>query len=180
MIINRHSPIFRPYAINGRTVKDILFFDENGIVFQSNRGWLEVSRSADIERIELEQEELKTRRKENFKAKEAYLMSTTEHGEKKYLLYIPCSLVDLTSTGEVEKKFTDHSQYFNTFSIKGKFQTGKGVDLTEITLETYNRTVRNDYGLMVEKIHNELKSKNIKLDEYTLKQILNDYDLVAK
>ena len=97
MLLKRGSNWYRHYDIrvNGKNyeVKEIKFYNNNGVVVSSCSGWLE-SKYGDITEINLPIDEVKTRRKEKFDGEVFIISSGKEYNnELMATLYIPADML---------------------------------------------------------------------------------------
>lgn len=79
---------WRCYTINGTEINNIIFYNEDGIITETNQGWIENNRN-DITKIEVEN--LANRNKINLTKKENFVVKTSEtdlNGRKKAHLYL--------------------------------------------------------------------------------------------
>lgn len=79
---------WRCYTINGNEINNIVFYNEDGIIAETNQGWIENNRK-DITKIEVEN--LANRNKINLTKKENFVVKTSEtdlDGRKKAHLYL--------------------------------------------------------------------------------------------
>ena len=98
--IKREASWYRPYAIQGRTVRKIHMYNKEGIVLTIDSGWFEVKGYGDVEQFTLGTDEIKLRRKENFNEKEVFIISVKPEysNEKSCELYIHNDLIGFKKT----------------------------------------------------------------------------------
>ena len=113
----------RYYYFNDNAIKNIIFYNDNGIIMETKQGWLECH--GDIQSIECG--EIVNRNKENLTRKENFAIKSPE---KNYLnnkaelilyLYVDNCNIKIKKTGEDVTRFTnDYNlsyayQYYNIF-----------------------------------------------------------------
>lgn len=115
--------ISRYYYFNDNAIKNIIFYDDNGIIFQTNQGWLEYQ--GDIRSIECG--EIASRNKENLTRKENFVIKSSEkhwsnnRAELILYLYVDNCNIKLKKTDEEVKIFgNDYNlshchNYYTTF-----------------------------------------------------------------
>ena len=136
MLIRKKASWYRPYYIvaSGREYKleRIHFYKDNKILVSSNSGWLENSKSCDIDSIELPINEIKAKRKGNFNG-EIFAISKGKESYGDDLLaelYIPADMFNIHFVEHVIKYNSqviaiykgDNDIYINTYvkSIDGE------------------------------------------------------------
>lgn len=84
IVIGKDYNWYRPYIYDKYTIKNIMFYNENGVIAQSNSGWLE-NNGKDLEQITINVDEIALKRKEDFKmisAKEYFKLSEKDYEDK--------------------------------------------------------------------------------------------------
>lgn len=93
MKLQRANTWYRPYTVHGYTVKNIHFYNDNGIVVSTRCGYLTDIHGADIKEIDINTETIAKRRKVNFTRNEVFII--TAHNDCTNELYIPVSLLNI-------------------------------------------------------------------------------------
>lgn len=178
MTVLKRKAYWNPFFCEGREVNNIIFYNDEGIMFETHRGWFGDGNNV-FDSFDLV-DEVKVRRAtalNKMDKKENFLVSSQEAYSKvkKYdlYLYVDGNKITLDKEEIKEKKFgdTEIRRYVErTLTIYNK-----KIDLEE-TLEF----IKTDFGNKVENIQNELKDLGIKLGSFELTELLKHYDLVKK
>lgn len=104
---------YNPFSIdvNNKSYElcDIVFFDKDGVICRTNRGWFTsgISTNNDFDRLEIPGD-VKKKIKVDFNEKQAFVVRTERHGMPTYALYIPSSSVGLLAPTAVRSTMADH------------------------------------------------------------------------
>ena len=193
----------------GREIKNIVFYNDNGIITQSGSGWLESkfenSGYYDIQSVILSLELKHFKRNYNLEKAMANKCHFTINNEKEYsfdepscTLYLYVNGVDfeLVSKEEYQRLFTYSSdlsysiQHYSHTTIKsmhGVIIKGCIEHDTEIKVASYERTSEKftlskekNYEEMLSKTVAEFKELGIYLKESDIGKILDNYKLTKK
>ena len=183
----RQESIFRPYHWDKYTIKNILFYDNSGVVDSIGHGWVEYD-GRDLKYIKLDIEEIKLKRKEDFSIPTAFIISKGKDWDGLQAdLYINVSMCDYHFTEY--KKVQDYimkcfvgidkdGQQFNHETVvkvlKEKYweNTHKLNELVEhLKYEDYSEENRNKFMKDFKKIYNDI----LKEQEYSKNYTVEDY-----
>lgn len=105
---------YNPFSINVNNKSyelcDIVFFDKDGIICRTNRGWFTsgISTNNDFDRLEIPGN-VKKKTKVDFNEKQAFVVRAERPcGLADYVLYIPSSSVGLSAPTAVRSTMADH------------------------------------------------------------------------
>ena len=158
------------FNFNELPVSKFVFYNEDGVIYTSKRGWFDGDRS-DI----LDIGEIVQRRKENFTRKENFAITTPAEyfrNKKEYIIYV---YVD----GD-KVKLTKQTPYISQMSETQIWTEQKIVIEMGGKTFTENNLVKVEdsaFGKQVKEMMKELETENIKIDRYTLIQIMKKYNL---
>lgn len=97
--------------VNGKTYElgDIIFFDKDGEICRTDRGWFTsgISTNNNFDRLEISGS-VKKKTKIDFNEKQAFVVRVERHGLSTYALYIPSSSVGLSAPTAVRSTMADH------------------------------------------------------------------------
>ena len=164
VILNKNYAWYRPYHYGKYVIKNIKFYNENGVVIETNNGWLENNKK-DLDYIGLNIDDIQLKRKEDFSLKGAFMISkgkdySDELGAE---LYINVELVNLHFT-EYKKEYDSIRKYY------------KGIDFDNQEFEVAENVkwLKGDYykysSILEDKVKN-FNARTYDLDE----EILNDF-----
>jgi len=136
IIIGKDYNWYRPYIYDKYTIKNIMFYNENGVIAQSNSGWLE-NNGKDLEQIAINVDEITLKRKEDFKIKGVFMISKGKEPYGDNLgadLYINADLFGV--------KFKEYKKEFD--SIR-KYYVGKDFKNQEFQLTENVKWLRENW-----------------------------------
>lgn len=113
MKLYRTATFYNPFSIdvNGKTYElgDIVFFDKDGEICRTDRGWFTsgISTNNNFDRLEIPGN-VKKKTKVDFNEKQAFVVRVERHGLSTYALYIPSSFVGLSAPATVRSTMADH------------------------------------------------------------------------
>ena len=97
--------------VNGKSYElgDIIFFDKDGEICRTDRGWFTsgISTNNNFDRLEIPGN-VKKKTKIDFNEKQAFVVRVEKHGLLTYALYIPSSSVELSAPTAVRSTMADH------------------------------------------------------------------------
>ena len=151
-------------------VSKFVFYNEDGIIYTSKRGWFDYNRTET-----LDIGEITVRRKENFERNENFAIVTTSdysYNRKEYIIYV---YVD----GD-KVKLNKETPYQRNMGETQIWTEQKIV--IEMGGETFNeievlKIEDSDFGQRVKEMMADLESENIKIDSYTLTKLMKKYNL---
>ena len=104
---------YNPFSIdvNNKSYElcDIVFFDKNGVICRTDRGWFTsgISTNNNFDRLEIPGN-VKKKIKVDFNEKQAFVVRTERYSMPTYALYIPSSSVGLSAPTAVHSTMADH------------------------------------------------------------------------
>ena len=104
---------YNPFSIdvNNKSYElgDIIFFDKDGEICRTDRGWFTsgISTNNDFDRLEIPGN-VKKKTKVDFNEKQAFVVRTERYNMPTYALYIPSSSVGLSAPTAVRSTMADH------------------------------------------------------------------------
>ena len=112
IILSKDYAWYRPYKYDKYIIKNIKFYDENGIVIEVGSGWLE-NNHKDLDYVKLNIDEIQLKRKEDFSIKGAFIISKGKDfsDELGADLYINIELVNL-KFGGYKKEYDNIRKYY--------------------------------------------------------------------
>lgn len=113
MIIGRSQSWYRPYYLGKYTIKNIVFYDENGTIIETGQGWLEYNKQ-DLDRIYLDVKDIPLKRKVDYSLQGAFYVSQGKSSignELEATLYIHKNLFNLEFV-EYKKEFDNIRKYY--------------------------------------------------------------------
>ena len=168
---------WNPFILNGRQVTNIIFYNDEGIMFETHRGWFgngnNVFRTLNVG-------DVKTRRvtalnkldkKENFVVSSSIAYSN----DKGYDLYL---YIDGKNISLDKEEFKEEN--FSSTQIRKYVNRCLTIYNKKIDLEETLKFVDTDFGQEVKKIEEELSSLGIKINQYDLTKLLKNYNLVKR
>lgn len=97
--------------VNGKSYElgDIVFFDKDGEICRTDRGWFTsgISTNNNFDRLEISGS-VKKKTKIDFNEKQAFVVRVEKYGMSTYALYIPSSFVGLSAPTAVRSTMADH------------------------------------------------------------------------
>lgn len=112
IILSKDYAWYRPYKYDKYIIKNIKFYDENGVVIEVGSGWLE-NNHKDLDYVKLNIDEIQLKRKEDFSIKGAFIISKGKDfsDELGADLYINIELVNL-KFGGYKKEYDNIRKYY--------------------------------------------------------------------
>lgn len=114
MKLYRTATWYNPFSIdvNGKSYElaDIVFFDKDGVICRTNRGWFEsgITSNNDFNILEIPGD-VKKKIKVDFNEKQAFVVRAEgRYGLADHVLYIPSSFVKLSAPTAVRSTMADH------------------------------------------------------------------------
>lgn len=113
MKLYRTAKWYNPFSIdvNDKSYElgDIVFFDKDGIICRTDRGWFMSGSTINNNYDSLEiPGNVKKKTKVDFNEKQAFVVRTEKYGMPIYALYIPSSFVRLSAPTAVRSAMADH------------------------------------------------------------------------
>lgn len=182
MIIGRKYEGYRPYYIDNKQVDNIVFYDDSGIITETDYGWLEGSESvklyfqSDIKEIDIDSPV--KRLKVNLTRKENFYIPVKEHiGDSVYCLYLYVDGDKIKIDNLGESVFLD-SDFSTTYTDK------LFIKINDISFYSWkkptNRTVDKPEYIKTKEIAEELKKEGVDIPEFSLFQLLKKYEVKKK
>lgn len=151
-------------------VSKFVFYNENGIIYTSKRGWFDYNRTET-----LDIGEIVVRRKENFERKENFAIVTTSeysYNRKEYIIYVYVDDDKVKLIKELPyQREMGETQIWTEQKIVIEMggETFTEVDVLKIE--------DSDFGQRVKEMMQDLESENIKIDSYTLTKLMKKYNI---
>ncbi len=160
--IGKNSAWYRPYQYGKYTIQDIRFYDENGVIINTNsgwleNGWLETGSRVDLQSIELDVDDIPLKRKENLNIKGAFIVSDGRDyvGTLKATLYIHKDIVHLESVG-----------YRKVYDSIREFFKGVTSDNQEFEISTLMKYLKDDYYKCKDELKEVLKKFDSDIENF--------------
>lgn len=174
LILKRNELYYNPLFImddKPRELQDIRFYDENGVVFATNRGWFDNGRNYDY--IDIPSCPYRKANKLSFDKNDVFYMRGTSP-ENTVILYVPISLIEnytkhehviYSKTTNGDDFRTEH--YFTWGNYEFIVYTDFGTDYNDITINRHKvfseLDIMETYDIMV--TLKKLKDHNVKLED---------------
>lgn len=178
MTILTTVPYLNPFIMNDRQITNIIFYNDEGILFETHRGWFGYGNNA-FKSFDLV-DEVKVRRitalnkldkKENFVVSSSIAYSN----DKGYDLYL---YVDGKNISLDKEEFKEEN--FSSTQIRKYVNRCLTIYNKKIDLEETLKFVDTDFGQEVKKTKEELSSLGIQINQYDLIKLLETYNLVKR
>lgn len=164
------------FIFNGRYINNIIFYNDNGLITETKRGWFGNSNNG---YEELEVGEIKIRNKtilNKLNKQENFVIPIKdEFNNSKYDLYLYIDNTNIKIISETIKEQKMSSTYIQIFNI---FKISIFDEIVEV--KNYLTSKTTEFGDKVKKIYKELQNLSINIDEYTLSLIMENFDIVKK
>ena len=198
--VGRHSSIYRPYYFNDDKgtykVHNIIFYSDNGIIFETNQGWLEYVVNTltqdnflnsnlltrDIEKIYIN--ELTRRSKENFTRKENFYIPIAKKqydNDKQANLYIYVDNVNIKinvafqgmTTEDYSTQIADRN--VTIFEVTG--MTYEPIMVEKVVVDNFRQS---NMGKLIADFKAENSYPLSDISDYTLSELFKKYTLIKK
>jgi hypothetical protein len=198
MKLERIATCLRPYGINGKKVHRIYFFNEEGVILSTNRGWLE-KRSmehaikygmagVDIEEIELK--ELNRKLKKDFSKKQNFYIKAEKINDWESMQFLKDEYDLYIYVGDVVKveKTCEHVQdeegttYINTVKYTEYKITGLTEQPFTMVISQSLKCEDTNEKKQAEEILQIIKDKKlyINISDYDLCKLLKVFNITKK
>lgn len=181
-LTNWYNPFTSP---NGKTIEQIIFYDETGEVFTVPSPWFGTASNNEFKRIFFP-EDIKNRRKVDFSRNEFF---TAEHPiswktGKHNTLFIPAKKVGLKCLGEklTFKNATDrnYQTHYKFSAIAEKKRGGEGAQTYELEMTGLYRIEKTELGEKCQQIAELAKTQDVNLSSYDIERLLKVLDISTK
>ena len=194
MKLYRTATFYNPFSIdvNGRSYElcDIVFFDKDGVICRTDRGWFTsgISTNNKFDRLEIPGD-VKKKIKVDFNEKQAFVVRTERYGMSTYALYIPSSSVGLSAPTAVRSTMADHhweitwKTNIDGVSItKWHFVDGQSQEIVKQINQIGENIARlwGDTAKALPKLIEQLQQKKDELDKSTERALAITADAVLK
>ena len=195
MKLYRTATFYNPFSIdvNGRSYElcDIVFFDKDGVICRTNRGWFEsgITSNNKFDILEIPGD-VKKKIKVDFNEKQAFVVRAEEPcGLADHVLYIPSSSVGLSAPTAVRSTMADHhweitwKTNIDGVSItKWHFVDGQSQEIVKQINQIGENIARlwSDTAKALPKLIEQLQQKKNELDKSTERALAITADAVLK
>ena len=174
----KREKFLNPFFFNDKTVADIIFYNDSGIIARVGRGWFGSNNSLDG----LDVPEIVNKRKIDITKKLNFVVPHSAEGYypsyKKWCclyLYVDGTNITLDKYITLNKTLGKHAtDVHDVETYKGSIL---GVDFTFDRWVNFRRT---ELGLKVDEMGKLLAEKGISIDLYNLQKLLENFDIVEK
>ena len=195
MKLYRTATFYNPFSIdvNGRSYElcDIVFFDKDGVICRTDRGWFTsgISTNNKFDRLEIPGD-VKKKIKVDFNEKQAFVVRAERScGLADHVLYIPSSFVGLSAPTAVRSTMADHhweitwKTNIDGVSItKWHFVDGQSQEIVKQINQIGENIARlwGDTTKALPKLIEQLQQKKNELDKSTERALAITADAVLK
>ena len=195
MKLYRTATFYNPFSIdvNGRSYElcDIVFFDKDGVICRTDRGWFTsgISTNNKFDILEIPGD-VKKKIKDDFNEKQAFVVRAEEPcGLADHVLYIPSSFVELSAPTAVRSTMADHhweitwKTNIDGVSItKWHFVDGQSQEIVKQINQIGENIARlwGDTAKALPKLIEQLQQKKDELDKSTERALAITADAVLK
>lgn len=195
MKLYRTATFYNPFSIdvNGRSygLCDIVFFDKDGVICRTDRGWFTsgISTNNKFDRLEIPGD-VKKKIKVDFNEKQAFVVRAERPcGLADHVLYIPSSSVGLSAPTAVRSTMADHrweitwKTNIDGVSItKWHFVDGQSQEIVKQINQIGENIARlwGDTAKALPKLIEQLQQKKNELDKATERELAITADAVLK
>lgn len=195
MKLYRTATFYNPFSIdvNGRSYElcDIVFFDKDGVICRTNRGWFEsgITSNNNFDKLEIPGD-VKKKIKVDFNGKQAFVVRAERPcGLADHVLYIPSSSVGLSAPTAVRSTMADHhweitwKTNIDGVSItKWHFVDGQSQEIVKQINQIGQNIARlwGDTTKALPKLIEQLQQKKDELDKATERALAITADAVLK
>ena len=195
MKLYRTATFYNPFSIdvNGRSYElcDIVFFDKDGVICRTDRGWFTsgISTNNKFDRLEIPGD-VKKKIKVDFNEKQAFVVRAERScGLADHVLYIPSSFVGLSAPTAVRSTMADHhweitwKTNIDGVSItKWHFVDGQSQEIVKQINQIGENIARlwGDTAKALPKLIEQLQQKKDELDKSTERALAITADAVLK
>lgn len=195
MKLYRTATFYNPFSIdvNGRSYElcDIVFFDKDGVICRTNRGWFEsgITSNNNFDKLEIPGD-VKKKIKVDFNEKQAFVVRAERPcGLADHVLYIPSSSVGLSAPTAVRSTMADHhweitwKTNIDGVSItKWHFVDGQSQEIVKQINQIGENIARlwSDTAKALPKLIEQLQQKKDELDKSTERALAITADAVLK
>ena len=195
MKLYRTATFYNPFSIdvNGRSYElcDIVFFDKDGVICRTDRGWFTsgISTNNKFDRLEIPGD-VKKKIKVDFNEKQAFVVRAERScGLADHVLYIPSSFVGLSAPTAVRSTMADHhweitwKTNIDGVSItKWHFVDGQSQEIVKQINQIGENIARlwGDTAKALPKLIEQLQQKKNELDKSTERALAITADAVLK
>lgn len=195
MKLYRTAKWYNPFSIdvNNKSYElcDIVFFDKDGVICRTNRGWFEsgITSNNNFDYLEIPGD-VKKKIKVDFNEKQAFVVRAEEPcGLADHALYIPSSFVELSAPTAVRSTMADHhweitwKTNIDGVSItKWHFVDGQSQEIVKQINQIGENIARlwGDTAKALPKLIEQLQQKKDELDKSTERALAITADAVLK
>lgn len=185
---------YNPFTIdvNGKSyeLSDIVFFDKDGGICRTDRGWFTsgISTNNDFDKLEIPGD-VKKKTKVDFNEKQAFVVRVEKYGMSTYALYVPSSFVGLSAPTAVRSTMADHhweitwkTNIEGVSITKWHFVNGQSQEIVKQINQIGQDIARlwDDTAKALPKLIEQLQQKKNELDKATERALAITADSVLK
>lgn len=171
----KREKFLNPFFFNGKTVADIIFYNDSGIIARVGRGWFGSNNNLDG----LDVPEIVSKRKIDITKKLNFVVPFNDgfHSYKQCQLYLYVDGTNIT----LDKYITLGKTFGKYDTDVNDIETYKGSILgVDFTFDKWVNFRRTEFGLKVDEMGKLFKEKGISIDLYNLQKLLENFDIVEK
>lgn len=189
MIIKRQAEWYRPYFINDIELKNIIFYNKNGIVLQVKYGFIEEYFKRDIlsyggDLIALGIDTPKKANKVNFDRQDNFYITVNDYTGKKYNLYINTNNINIELSGTEKKEISEgYYHIYNIYKLTCKngcyVIDSKNNEKDSFYICNFDKVEQTDKTTEYDTVRNNIKEKYY-VDIYSIEKARQVYTELKK
>ena len=167
-----------PFFFDGKTVSDIIFYNDSGIIVSVGRGWFGSNNNLDG----LDVPEIVSKRKIDITKKLNFVVPHSAEGYYPSYKHWCCLYLYVDGTNiTLDKYITPNKTLGKHDTDVHDVETYKGSILgVGFTFDKWVNFRRTEFGLKVDEMGKLFKEKGISIDLYNLEKLLENFDIVEK
>lgn len=167
------TPYYNPFILEGRSVKEIVFFNANGEIVRNSRGWFGSGNNELRDGLEIP--EVKKRLKEDFSRKESFYM--TFKGE--YSHEGTLARLYLYVDGETIKQrpTTYRTDCYNGYEIYHYAEYHFDILGVPVSFEFVDWIEKTALAEELDELKKEIEKERLKVDDYTLRSLFQKFKI---
>ena len=167
-----------PFFFDGKTIADIIFYNDSGIIAHVGRGWFGSNNNLDG----LDVPEIVSKRKIDITKKLNFVVPHSAEGYYPSYKHWCCLYLYVDGTNITLDKYITPNQTLGKHDTDvHDVETYKGSILgVGFTFDKWVNFRRTEFGLKVDEMEKLFKEKHISIDLYNLEKLLENFDIVEK